>query len=280
MKNNRLHILTLTWNNKDKLTALKQSLEPALSNIDYTWYIRDNASTDGTVEEISTWDKKVKVFAHPHNKDNFAQGMNYLYQQTNANDNDYVLLLNNDIIINDKSSIKNMISIMDKDDDVGVVGAKLLYTNTNKIQHAGVVFHNYYRTPMHFRANEEANSNDNKDREFQIVTGAVLLTQSNLFKSAYTNKNGNKGMDESLVWMFDDCDFCLNVKYNLNKKVVYCGSTNIYHEESASLKKNPVNKLFLQHNLNYFKNKWQGRYKIDELDYKNNPNLNIYKSPK
>ena len=51
---NKLHILTLTWNACDKLTKLKESLLPALSNIDYTWLIKDNASIDNTVSVAST----------------------------------------------------------------------------------------------------------------------------------------------------------------------------------------------------------------------------------
>jgi GT2 family glycosyltransferase len=268
-----IKIQTLSWNGLDKLKFLRASLQPALNDLDYEWLIRDNVSTDGTVEEISTWGDKVKVFPYPHNKDNFAQGMNYLFDKANPKDDDYILLLNNDVIINDTHSIKNMISIMENDSTVGVVGAKLLYTNTNKIQHCGVVFHNHHQTPTHFKIGQEATKIDSQNREFQVVTGAVMLMRAEDFKKV-------NGFDCNFIWCFDDVDLALKIKYNIGKKIIYCGQTNIYHEESASLKKNPVNKLFMPHNIQYFMKKWRGKYKLDENDYMKNPNLNLYRAPK
>ena len=66
--------------------------------------------------------------------------MNYLFNIASPADNDTIMLLNNDVIFNDTTSINSMLNIMHKDPSVGVVGARLLYTGTNKLQHAGVVF--------------------------------------------------------------------------------------------------------------------------------------------
>lgn len=272
-----LHILTLTWNACDKLNALKNSLLPALSNIDYQWLIKDNASKDDTVKVASDWGDKIKVFPYKDNLQNFSAGMNYLFREAAPADNDYVMLLNNDVIFNDTESIRNMLDILNKDNKVGAVGARLLYTNTDKLQHAGVVFHNSIQTPTHFRLNETADKNSEKNREFQAVTAAVLITRAGLFKNVCTtNKSGAVGMDENYHWAFDDVDLCLSIKYNMEKKIVYCGKTNIFHEESASLKKNPTNKLFMTHNVNYLKNKWLKRYSLDQDIYNKDSKYNLY----
>jgi hypothetical protein len=68
----------------------------------------------------------------------------------------------------------------------------------------------------------------------------------------------------------------LSIKYNQNKKIIYCGKTDIFHEESASLKKNPTNKLFMNHNSNYLMQKWGNRYIMDMDQYKKDPNHNLY----
>ena len=86
-------------------------------------------------------------------------------------------------------------------------------------------------------------------------------------------------MDEGYHWAFDDVDLCLSIKYNMGKKIVYCGSTNIFHEESASLKKNQVNKLFLTHNLQHLFKKWGTRYVIDHEAYTKDSRLNLYRGP-
>ncbi len=272
-----LHILTLTWNGLDKLTKLKESLIPSLNGIDYIWHIKDNGSKDETVAVASTWGDKVKVYAYPNNLQNFSAGMNYLFKEAAPADDDYVLLLNNDIIFKDTKSIQSMINVMKKDPEVGIVGARLLFTDTEKLQHAGVVFDPRTKTPTHFRIAEKTDSMSEKNRVFQVVTGAVLLTKGQYFKKVYEkNSSGVVGMDENYHWAFDDVDLCLSIKYNLNKKVVYCGKTNIFHEESASLKKNPTNKLFMSHNVKYFLEKWNGRYEIDMDKYRKNNKHNLY----
>lgn len=271
-----LHILTLTWNACDKLTKLKESLIPALDGIEYNWLIKDNASKDNTVEVASNWGNNVRVISYKNNTQNFSTGMNFLFNEATPHDNDHILLLNNDVIFNDKYSIKNMINVFDKDNHVGVVGAKLLYTNTDRLQHAGVVFDEKHKMPMHYRLNQTCDNVANKNRQFQVVTGAVLLTKAGFFKNAFVNKNGNGGMDENYHWAFDDVDLCLSIKYNLGKKIVYCGNTNIFHEESASLKKVPTNKLFMPHNTNYFLNKWKNRYTFDKDLYTKDTKYNLY----
>jgi GT2 family glycosyltransferase len=256
---------------------LKESLIPALDGLDYTWFIKDNASKDNTVATASMWGDTVKVFSYKDNKQNFSEGCNFLFREASPNDKDYIMLLNNDVIFKDTASIKKMLDIIQKDDTVGVVGARLLYTNTNLLQHAGVVFNPTYKTPMHFRANQQSDKDAEKNRMFQAVTGAAAITKAEYFRNSFNqNKSGIKGMDENYHWAFDDVDLCLSIKYNMNKKIVYCGDTNISHEESASLKKNPVNKLFLNHNLRYMFGKWGERYIIDQDIYTKNSRHNLY----
>lgn len=266
-----IFILTLTWNQKEKLIRLKNSLLPALQGLNYTWLIKDNNSNDGTFEEASAWGPNIKVFKYPNNLQNFSEGCNYLFKLAKPEDDDYILLLNNDVIFNDTTSLKNMINIMKKDNEVGVVGARLLYTNTNKLQHAGVVFDDRYKFPTHFKAGQISDKDSERNREFQAVTGAVLLTKALYYKQLNLN-----GMEEKFSWAFDDIDLCLNIKYKQNKKIVYCGKTNISHDESASLKKNPVNKMFLSNNLNLLTSKWSKFYVIDKATYTNNKNHKLY----
>jgi GT2 family glycosyltransferase len=257
-----LHIITLSWNGLDKLSKLKDSLLPCLSNIDWKWTIKDNGSTDNTYSVASQWHPQIEVINYKNNLQSFSAGVNYTVNHTSPEENDFVLLLNNDIIFNDTASINNMIHSFDN--SVGVVGAKLLYTGTNKIQHAGVVFHKQTKTPIHFRAKEECNKYDSLDREFQAVTGACLLTKYKYLKNASSK---SKMLDESYFWCFEDIDFCLDVKYLQKKKVIYCGNTSIYHEESATLKKNPVQKMFLQQNIKNFLDKWKNIITIDQDHY-------------
>jgi GT2 family glycosyltransferase len=277
---NKLFILTLNWNGENHLRNLYPSLTKSLLDIDYTWLIKDNNSSDNSIQYIKSLnDERIKLVEYKNNLHNFSQGCNLLFNEANPNDNDDILLLNNDIIFNDETSLKNMISILHNDNNVGVVGARLIYTNTNQLQHAGVVFDEKFKNPLHYRLKEKSDLNATKNRLFQSVTGAALLTKASYYKNVcYNEKSGNHGMDEKYHWGFDDVDLCLSIKYNMNKDIVYCGNTNIYHEDSASLKKTPTNKLFLNHNLNHLKEKWNDKCYSDYDFYKKNPKYNLYKA--
>lgn len=269
----KLFIYTLNWNAKDKITNLYNSINKYYSDLNFEWYIKDNNSSDNSQNIIEEWkNPKINLIKYPHNKDNFAEGMNFLFKESKPRPEDYILLLNNDIIFNDSDSLNNMINLMKNDESIGAVGARLLYTNTNNLQHAGVVFFKEHKgTPFHYKHNKPSDSDAMLDREFQSVTGAVLLTKADIYEQAGQ-------LDPKMIWAFDDTCFTLNVKYNLNKKIVYCGRTNIFHEESGSLKKNPINKLYMTQNVNRFKQLWSNKIEIDEPLYRTNPNYGLYKN--
>jgi GT2 family glycosyltransferase len=271
-----LHLLTLSYNGKDKLLPLYNSLFK--HNLQFIWHIKDNGSKDGTVEEFKNINNdRINIIQYPHNKDNYSYGCNFLFKEANPKDDDTILLLNNDVLFTNDINLHNMIFYFDDHKDIGVLGARLLFTNSTKIQHGGVVFPNH-RLPVHFRLNEEKDDISKLNREFQALTGAVWLTRADIYKNIWTkNKSGQAGFDEQYQWSFEDVDACLAIKYNLNKKIVYYGNTDIYHEQSASLKKNPVNKLFIDHNVKHFLSKWDKKYIIDADIYKRDIKYNLYK---
>ena len=268
-----LKVFILNWNGSDKLSKLYPSLIKSLKNIDYSILIKDNGSVDTSIDLIKSWNNSnVKLFEIGHNRDNYSEGMNYLFDKSEANDNDYILMLNNDIIFNDTKSIHNMLKLIKNDQSVGLVGAKLNYTNSNKIQHCGVLFHPINGLPFHYRAGMEEENIDCEDRIFPIITGAVCITKASTYKKLR--------MPEQMKWCFDDCYFSMQITHDLGLKVVCCGSTNISHEESASLKKNPVNKLYISQNIINFNNKWRDKVDISLIEKYSNPKYNIYKGKK
>jgi GT2 family glycosyltransferase len=262
-----INVLTLNWNGLDKLKELQPGLEKNLQRTGQKsmWHIRDNGSTDGSKEWLAE-QKRVNVLDVDHNRSNFAQGVNSLAADLSTDKDDYFLLLNNDVVFNDDESLARMLKMM-KDPEVGIVGARLLYKGTDRLQHAGVIFGpRYGNMPFHFRHREPSDRYAQRDREFQAVTAACCLVRATVF-------GDQGGLDEEFSWAFEDIDFCLRAK-QAGWKIVYCGQTEIFHEESASLKKNPVNKLFLSRNVARFKKKWVGKYDLDHEKYLKDPAFN------
>jgi GT2 family glycosyltransferase len=245
----KLHILTITHNGDYFLNPLAESLFKCKLP-DVNWHIRDNASNDNTEDIIKNLKSTFPIHYYKinHNKDNYAACHNFLIEKIKEDDC-WLLFLNNDIVINDPNSIKNMIELID--DNVGVVGAKLLYPDKT-IQHGGVIFpREYGGLPKHYNIGKKNSNKLCKNGEFQAVTFAFALVR----KSCILNlKNGK--LDEGYHWCFDDITTCLDIKYRQNMKIMYCGKTNITHLESATLKKNNVNKLYQKYNFSRFRQEW------------------------
>lgn len=274
-----LYALTLTWNGKELLKSLYPTLKKSceFANLKLSWNIRDNNSTDDSSKFIeSLQDNSIFYHKADHNRDSYAKCNNYLFdkikEDNNVKDDDYYLLLNNDITIVDNFSISNMVNLMRKDNDIGVVGAKLFYPGGKMIQHAGVAMSpKHGNMPWHIFSRENDSKMTNQNRYFQAVTGAFCLIRPSCIENLQFKK-----LDERYNWAFDDTCMCLDVNYYQKKKVVYCGKTNIIHHESYSLTKNPVNKLFMSSCVNTFRKQWGKTIKLDYFDYINNVNYNLY----
>lgn len=272
----RIIVATLSWNGLDKLKNLRPGL---LRNLDatalpYDWFIRSNGCKDNTVEEIKAWSEVSPLLAS-HNRDNFAQGVNSLVSLAvnkygkEEIDNSVILLLNNDIEFKDEVSLLNMLNIF-KDKDVAQVGARLMFPEGN-ICHAGVIFSQRYgMMPWHWRDREAATEAAKRNYEFQAVTAAVSFVRGKDFFEAGC-------LPEQMFWAFEDTWLSLSLKEK-GKKIVCCGQTEISHLQSATLRKNPQNKVFMQHNVKTFKERWFGKYEIDHDRYLNDPDYNLYEN--
>ena len=257
-----IQILTLTWNGLDKMKALHDGLARNIDNVgeEVIWYVRDNGSKDDTVKWLKEYDGpiNIKTLIKDHNRDNFAQGVNSLAEMAREDWRPKVIVkgrsvgatsmaahaasnkfmfLNNDIVFGDDVSLKKMNDLYKSNSDIGMVGARLLYNDTNKLQHAGVIFSKQYGLmPYHYRHGEESDKAAEQNRYFQAVTAACSLLCAEKFFEVGC-------LDQKFSWAFEDIDLCL--KFNETKRIAQCGKTKIFHEESASLKKNPVNKYKL-----------------------------------
>ena len=194
---------------------------------DYEIIIVDNNSTETSTfkyyKELEKH-KNVKILYY-RKKFNFSAINNFAVSKINT---DYVLFLNNDTEVINKEWLSEMVQYIQKD-DVGIVGAKLLYEN-NTIQHVGlqmgcggVAGHTY----RFMKDDHIYFYNPQVIRETSGVTGACLLIKKDLF-------NRVKGFDDiNLKIAFNDVDLCLKVR-KLGYKIIYTPYARLYHYESLS----------------------------------------------
>ena len=184
-------------------------------------------------------------------------------------DGDYFLLLNNDTEVITPEWLENMMGYCQRE-DVGIVGAKLLYPD-NTVQHAGVVVgiagfaghiltgYDRYATGYLWRL---ATTQDES-----AVTGACLMVKRSVFEELH-------GLDESFAVGLNDIDFCLRARA-LDKLVVFTPEACLYHYESKSrgLENTPEKKARLQKEVDHFRERYRDFLKKGDPYY--NPNLSI-----
>jgi len=139
----------------------------------------------------------------------------------------YLLLLNDDIEVISPDFLETMVALA-QDDDVGMVGAKLLFAD-GCLQHAGHVYNagNPYHAMFRFHGDELGPSGLLLvNRECSGVTAACALVKASVFDEVggFTTLLGNN---------FNDVDFSLKIRHK-GYRILWTPHAQLYHFESMS----------------------------------------------
>jgi GT2 family glycosyltransferase len=224
-------LVSLIIPTKNAKVLVQTCIESIFSKTNYTNYeilLVDNKSDD--LDALAYFDSlqhnpKITVLSYPHNF-NYSAINNFAVKFAKGQ---IIGLINNDIEIISSEWLTMMVGHATRD-DIGCVGAKLLYPD-DRIQHAGVVLgygggaghaHKYFPRYHPGYQNRLIASHN-----FSAVTAACLLVK----KSDYLAVDGLNETD--LTVAFNDVDFCLRV-LQLGRRNLYCAEAVLYHHESIS----------------------------------------------
>lgn len=186
---------------------------------------------------------------------------------------EYLLFLNNDTEMITPTAINELLGCCMRE-DVGVVGAKLLYSD-DTVQHAGVVvgFGGYAghvnmgirRDDYGYMVRAQISCN------YSAVTAACMITKKELFEQV-------GGFDEQFVVACNDVDYCLKVR-ETGKWVVFNAFSEWYHYESKSrgYEDTPEKLKRFEGEVAKFQKKWPEILEKGDPFY--NPNFPIDKAP-
>lgn len=117
-----------------------------------------------------------------------------------------------------------MLSLIESDPTIGVVGANLVNPRTDRILDFGIMYSrfNSAHTLMGAAYNHPLASGN---RKVQAICSAVFMTRRGLF-----NEVG--GMDEEIPYSYTDCDYCLKIAEK-GYETWGCGESIAYHKGST-----------------------------------------------
>lgn len=225
-------LVSIVIPNYENMKVLKRCVDSLYHINEYKNFeliiVENNSKSHEIFQYYETLQKEhnnVKVVTWKGKEFNYSAINNFGVQYTKGK---YLLLLNNDTEVIEKTAIREMLGCCMRD-EVGIVGAKLLFED-DTVQHAGVViglggsaghvFSRIKKDDAGFMMRPMINCN------YSAVTAACMMTKRELFDQV-------GGFDEELKVAFNDIDFCLKVR-QLNKLVVYNAFALWHHYESLS----------------------------------------------
>jgi GT2 family glycosyltransferase len=247
-------VIVLVYNNieftRGCIKSICANADPATLEI----LLVDNGSDDAIFDQLyrlTQENKNVRLVPNPENY-MFALGNNIGCAFSSG---EYLVILNNDTEVI-KDGLQLLVTTLEEDAAVGVVGPKLLYGD-NTLQCGGIVFSDLSKIPYHiYRGFQRGAVAINKRRSFQAVTGACFAVRAEDYIRL-------RGFDPTFINGCEDLDFCFRMKRGLGKEIIYNPDSEFYHFESKTLGRGK----YIQFNRKLFVSRWRDHVVADDRSY-------------
>ncbi len=219
-----VYIIVLTWNGKNDTFECLQSLDE-VTYPNFKVLVVDNASTDGTVNAIRTSFPGIEVVVNQTNL-RFAGGNNVGIRRALEHGAEYVMLLNNDTIV-ERDFLTPLVNAAEHDTRVGMVGPKIyFYVNRQQLWYAGGTIEWWKGWISHVGVREKDMGQYDTTCETDFITGCCVLVKREVIQKI--------GMlDEAYFLYGEDADWCIRTS-QAGYKLLFVPSAKIWHKLSVS----------------------------------------------
>lgn len=228
-----VYIILVNYNGYNDTVACVQSLL-TIRYSNYKIIIVDNASNDVKKLQNDTFlNQNVKLIYAESNR-GFSNGNNIGIKYAMLFSPKYVLLLNNDTIV-DKNFLSELIKTAENNKNVGIVTGKIYYySNPKKIWYSG----GNYNRKNGITHTALFDNNVQKEKNITFASGCLMLISTKCIKKV--------GLLSDEYFMYsEDTDYCCKV-VDAGFSIIWTPQCVIYHKVSASAGENS---LFQQYYL-------------------------------
>ncbi len=249
-------IIIVNYNTCKLTVECIQSVYDSQLDYQYEIFVVDNASVDGSVLAIRQSFSNVTVIANKENV-GFSRANN---QAIRAAKGRYILLLNSDTVVQE-NTIYEMLQFMDKNDNIGASGCKVVLPDGSLDQacHRGFPtpaasfyymtgFAKRYPNNPTFTGYHLTYLNMDETHEIDCLVGAYMLVRRKAIEQAGL-------LDETFFMYGEDIDWCYRIK-EAGWKIVYYPLVSIIHYKGASSRKKPFKIIYEFHRAMYLFHKY------------------------
>jgi O-antigen biosynthesis protein len=253
----KVAIIILNRNGFNYLKKLFASIKKNTFYRNYEIVVVDNASQDDSIDylEKNEFELPLRVIKNKKNV-SFASGCNQGARETKS---ELLVFMNNDLEVTKGWLINLVACYLKNKEEVGSVGAKLVYPATKNfklagsIQHAGIRFRldedfDFFR-PYNIGGKKLA-TDCSQQEDFPALTAALLLIPRDKFKEV-------GGFDENYFYGYEDVDLGLKL-YKAGYRNIYNPQALAVHYEFGSQEKDNSKEIKKRRkkNIEIFKQKW------------------------
>lgn len=234
MKN--IAVVLLNFNGKNLLEKFLPNI--IKSSQEANIYVIDNASTDASIEWLSTTYTDVNVIALDQNY-GYAEGYNRGLKHINE---PILCLLNTDIEVTE-NWLQPIATVFKNNVDIGICQPKILsYNNRTDFEYAGAAggFIDKYGFPYcRGRIFETIEKDNNQYMSSDVfwASGACFFIRKEIFDDL-------KGFDSDFFAHQEEIDLCWRA-FNKQIRTYYCNESTVFHIGGATLDKSNPRKTFL-----------------------------------
>lgn len=231
-----VYVVILNWNLKEETAECVNSVLRS----DYSPFrvlIVDNGSTDGSVEFFRSEFPDLEIIANQENL-GCAAGNDVGIEHALCRDADYVLLLNNDAII-DRGSLREMVAVGESEIEIGILAPLILrHNNQDKIWYLGHREHRLLPIPRGLTKGQVNKCQFASAIIVDYVSGCAMLVKRGVFE-------GIGLLDPTYFMYYEDADFCRRAR-TAGFKIAVVPSAKAWHKVSLSARKAGASSRYLR----------------------------------
>jgi len=225
----KVSVVILNWNGlKDTIECLESLKKITYPN--YEVIVVDNASAGDDVKVLrERYEDYVHIISNQKNY-GYAEGNNIGMRYALGNDCDYVLLLNNDTIV-DTDFLSELVKVGESDEKIGIEAGKVyFYDSPNRLQTVGGKINWWSGRLQHYGKAEDIGQFDQITRRDWVYATAMLIKRRVMEKVSL--------LDPAFFFGIEEYDYCTSAT-RAGFKVVYVPTSKVWHKVGASRKKLP-----------------------------------------
>jgi len=238
-------MIVLTWNQRDlTLDCLASLLRMGYPPDRLQIIVVDNGSADGTAEAIRRSFPAVTVIENEENL-GFAEGNNVGIRHALQGPAEYIMLLNNDTIV-DTRMLSELMTAMRARPDVGVVGPKIYYHEpSDVIWCAGNRIDWSSGKTTRLRAGERDTNQEERPETVDYVTGCALCIRRSVVEAIGL-------LDPRYFIYYEETDWCARARV-AGWEILYVPSAHLWHRVSAAMgTASPATDYYMSRNILLF----------------------------